>query len=580
MPKTYRPKRKSSEQQGADGFPDAHDGGIVGGKDKAVPDGGGGNCEEGFTWDAETETCIPPDTTSNTQRNTERDPPAVVGDATEDDVAGSELRQIQNTLRQLVNKEKMTQSKVNRIGRGGTSDLTTERRRTREYLAKLDKLVAFKKGRSMESQLKAKENYVRSLELDKRIRTAKEVARPKFLVAGKETNSGQLKATEQAIMKPAQWMRMVGQEKNVIPSFLWHLNKQQIWENLDTRFLTDMNEQGKIIYTGMKPEQKFAPASQKIAGEAITGPPTTDFMRIMSEQVFVLPNGKVVTPIRQFCEVKVLPPGTKEAFFYDYGAVDFSDITEGTIIPDSAVDVRSAGGATSPRGARVEIKYSQLEESPIDLIAANNRSFALESVNDENLEILNRTYDDDTGSSGDGTTRKAPGGGTKDGRWVNGNDGTALTTGSPDSGLVSADTLTFVGLRAAKGIIEDEGIDPSNIITYASGKQIRDLIDDPNLDTFIGFSRPAIITEATVERIAGTNLVRSSQLASLAGGGVATGRRAVMFVPGIAFGLVTGRDLTMEAQRRNEFQIIHLTGTQKIKGFVKQVEATCRLSTS
>ncbi len=580
MPKTYKPKRRSTEQDGAAGFPDASDGGINGPKDNVVPDGGGGNCTEGQIWDAETETCIDPPTTSQSQSQPSRGAPAIVEDASEDGVTGSELKQIQRTLKQLVNKERMTQQKVNRIGVSGTADLVTERRRTREYLTKLDKLAAFKRGRSMETQLKAKENYVRSLELDKRIRTAKEVARPKFLVTGKESNSHQLKATEQAIMKPAQWMRMVAQEKNVIPSFLWHLDKQKIWETLDTRFLTDMNEQGKIIYTGMKADQKMAPSGQKIGSEVITGPPSTDFMRIMSEQVFVLPNGKVVTPIRQFCEVKVLPPGTKEAFFYDYGAVSFVDIVEGTIIPDSAVDVRSAGGSTSPRGARVEIKYSQLEESPIDLVAANNRSFALESVNDENLEILNRTYDDDTGSSGDGTTRKAPGGGTKDGRWVNGNDGTALTTGSPDSGLIAADTLTFVGLKAAKGIIEDEGIDPSNIITYASGKQIRDIIDDPNLDTFIGFSRPAIITEATVERIAGTNLVRSSQLASLAGGGVATGRRAVMFVPGIAFGLVTGRDLTMEAQRRNEFQIIHLTGTQKIKGFVKQVEATCRVSTS
>ena len=40
------------------------------------------------------------------------------------------------------------------------------------------------------------------------------------------------------------------------------------------------------------------------AGEAdiadVAGPPDT--MRIMSEQVLVLPSGKVVTPIRQFCE--------------------------------------------------------------------------------------------------------------------------------------------------------------------------------------------------------------------------------------------------------------------------------------
>ncbi|MEK0367961.1 MAG: hypothetical protein QQN45_08545, partial [Nitrosopumilus sp.] len=150
------------------------------------------------------------------------------------------------------------------------------------------------------------------------------------------------------------------------------------------------------------------------------------------------------------------------------------------------------------------------------------------------------------------------------------NSGTQITADA--SGLGN---LTFAGLVSAKGVIEDEGLDPSNIITYTTGKAIRDLIFDPDLDSFISFSRPAIITEATVERIAGTNVVRSSALAD---GAQTDSKRSVMFIPNIAFGLVTGRDLTMEAQRRNELQVIFLTGTQRITGFVKNVEATCRLS--
>ena len=95
------------------------------------------------------------------------------------------------------------------------------------------------------------------------------------------------------------------------------------------------------------------------------------------------------------------------------------------------------------------------------------------------------------------------------------------------------------------------------------------------MDTYIGYSKPAIITEATVERIAGTNLVRSSALAS---GGQSDSSRSVMFIPNVAFGLVSGRDLTMEAQRRNELQSIFLTGTQRISAVVKNVEATVRIS--
>ena len=182
---------------------------------------------------------------------------------------------------------------------------------------------------------------------------------------------------------------------------------------------------------------------------------------------------------------------------------------------------------------------------------------------------MNRPFNTDSGSAGEATNRKAKGGGAKTNRWVN-HSGTQVT--SDGSGLGN---LTFAGLVSAKGVIEDEGLDPSNLVTYTTGKAIRDLVFDPDLDSFISFSRPAIITEATVERIAGTNVVRSSALAS---GSQSGSSRSVMFVPNIAFGLITGRDLTMEAQRRNELQSIFLTGTQRIAGFTKNVEATCRIS--
>jgi len=448
------------------------------------------------------------------------------------------------------------------------ADLQSERRRTEEHLKAIERKEALAEVARREKLNRAKEVYAKSLELEARIKKAKESARGKFVV----TQEKQSRATEVSVIRPAQWFTAVKNHTNPPVAWEWTINKQGIFENYEGRHLKYWDERG-LEY--MKPMT----SGQKKGTEAITGPPVNDFMRIMSEQVLVLPEGKIVTPIRQFTEVKVLPPGTKEAFFFDYGKVDFSDITEGTIITDSVTVTRSAGGPTSPRGARVEIAYSAIEESPIDLVAANNRSFALESVNDESVEMLgDRTYNDDTGSSGDATTRKAKGGGTKDGKWINGNDGTALTTASNDSTLTSTALLTFKGLLDAKLIIENEGLDVSNLIMYTSPKAVNDIIRDPELDSYIGFSRPDIITEGVVERIAGVNLVKSSAIADLASGGVATGRRSVVFIPQVAFGLVTGRDLTMEAQRRNELQIIHLTGTQKIAGFVKNVEGTCRVS--
>lgn len=307
------------------------------------------------------------------------------------------------------------------------------------------------------------------------------------------------------------------------------------------------------------PEQFRKPVS---ATEAIAGPPSNDFMRIMSEQVLVDPNGKVVTPVRQFCEVKILPPGTNEAFFYRYGSVSFQSITEGIIIPDSTMTVASSGGSTAPVAGMVTIPFSAIETTPIDLVTANNRAFALESVNQEQIEVFINTYNVDTGSSGDGTNRTAKGGGTKDGNWIDGNTGAPYTTASDDSNITSASTLSFKGIMTGKTIINKGGYDISNLVLYTTVQSVQDLIEDPSLDSYLSFSRPEVITEGVVEKVAGVNIVKSSATPPVHSGGSApaTAIRACMFIPGVTFGLVSGRDLTMEAQRRNELQVVYASG--------------------
>ena len=449
------------------------------------------------------------------------------------------------------------------------SDIRSEKKRVAEYYRKLDKLEALRNLKVSDARIAAKERFLKEKKLDAMIKSARQEATPRAglvshaSVKAGESNITKVSANEAEVTGPVGWMKDVASEKNVTPSYVWHVNKQRIFENSNQRFLKEFDAADNTKYISLAPELK--------ATETVAGPASNDFMRSMSEQVLVLPNGKVVTPIRQFCETKVLAPGTKEAFFYDFGSVTFSDVTEdgSTQVGESSVVIRSSGGAASPRGTKLTIGYTQLEESPIDIVSAANRSYALESVNDESVEVLSRAFNDDVGSSGDSTNRKDKGGGVKTNRWVNHVGADASTDAS---GLGN---LTFAGLVAAKGKIEDEGLDPSNLVTYTTGKAIRDLIFDPDLDSFISFSRPAIITEATVERIAGTNVVRSSACAT---GSQANSKRSVMFVPNIAFGLITGRDLTLEAQRRNELQVVFLTGTQRIAGFVKNIEATCRIS--
>lgn len=463
-------------------------------------------------------------------------------------------------------------------GNGANADTTSESRRNSNYQHKIAKAEALRALENAEMRVRAKELLAKEKELDARIRQAKESSKPRALVnspRGTYARGGKTSAVEAEISKPSAWFRAVQREENVSPAFIWHINKEKIFENYGKQYYKKFDVQGNELRDPIPKNEVGKTYGTEVNSISVAGPATGDFMRIMSEQVLVLPDGKVVTPIRQFCETKILPPGTREAFFYDFGPVTFQEIVEGDTVADNATPVsnpiiRSAGTETDPRGTRIDIGYQQTEESPIDIIASANRSFALESINDESVEVLTRAYNDDTGSSGSATVRKAKGGGSKDGRWVDGNTGAQIT--SDGSGL---GVLSYRGLLSAKGVIQDEGLDDSNLITYTSGKGIRDLTLDPDLDSYIGFSRPAIITEATVERIAGTNLVRTSAIApSSQSGGV----RSTLFIPNVAFGLVSGRDLTMEAQRRNEFQIIHLTGTQKISAVVKNVEATVRLS--
>jgi len=566
----------------------------VGKKDRLA---GAGNCPDGKVWDATQRLCVDSDTGNASKRSVPepvaRASSTSTGEAETVDgedvqsVAGSELPDdYEETETPLGNEEpevdptevtanigSVSEYRKGREYRRGrpNADIRSERRRTSEYNDKVRKAEALKALEIAGMRVKAKTLLAKEKELDARIRKAKETSKPRAIVSparGTFASGRKSSAVEDEISKPSAWLRAVQREENVSPSFVWHINKEKIYENYGKQFIKNFDANENEIHTPITKGQ----VGKSSATEAVTGPATADFMRIMSEQVLVLPNGKVVTPVRQFCETKILPAGTREAFFYDFGPVTFSNITEDgtTQVTESASVIRSAGTNATPRGTRITIGYTQTEESPIDIIASSNRSFALESINDESVEVLNRAYNTDSGSSGDATTRKAKGGGAKTNRWINGNSGAQIT--SDGSGL---GTLKYKGLLEAKGVIQDEGLDDSNLIVYTTGKGIRDLTLDADLDSYIGFSRPAIITEATVERIAGANLVRTSALAD---GGQTSSSRAVMFIPNVAFGLVSGRDLTMEAQRRNELQSIFLTGTQRISAVVKNVEATVRIS--
>ncbi len=554
----------------------------------------GGGCPDGQIFNATTRKCVDSDTGRADQRSipepVAKATSATGGENGQEDVSGYDVDTIEPAPLPDENEgvitdlggdtldtgdDEATDATVTSEGpveivSGGGSDNASETRRQVRYTAKVTKaeIAANKAIKAQEARIKAKSLKAQEMKIDLEILKAREAAQPTLSVTPAKGTfaNGKVSAVEAEVSKPSAWLRAVQRHQNVSPAYMWDIDKEKLFENYNKKGVRSFDANDNEIFTKVK------------AGEASSLGGPVDGMRIMSEQVLVLPNGKVVTPIRQFCETKVLPAGTNEALFYDFGDVTFDDLTDDvtTLVPESTVSIRTAGTGATPRGTRISISYTQTETSPVDIIASANRAFALESVNDESSQVLTAA-NTDTANAGDlEANRKAKGGGVKTGRWVNGNTGAQITADAASQG---AGVLKYQGLLNAKGVIQDEGLDDSNLITYTTGQAIRDLTLDADLDSYIGFSRPAIITEATIERVAGTNLVRTSvgNAGTTAGGG-AQAFRSTMFIPNVAFGLVTGRDLTMEAQRRNEFQAIHITGTQRVDAVVKQVEALCRIS--
>ena len=514
-------------------------------------------CPEGQAYNNDTGKCEPIDTAQNSNP-TVNEPPAQVKESTEADGEDEDCEDC---------PEKKKKQADEKVQGSPNADIKSEK----EYLQ--SRLKAIEKMENSESVLKGLEHQLKKLDLQEKIRVAEEKLSGKALTSTKTTvatesvkNPTGSKSdiiADEASPDMISWIKQVIAKENVNPSFVQRISKEAMLHKYLYHDVKDYS--GQVIA-----REKVYPDGMKKATEGIN--PAPDLGRITSNQVFVLPNGKIVTPARQFCEVVTLNPGETEAFFYDIGDVTFADYADGTKLDEQAVNVRSIGGEPDGRGKLVTVGYRQLHKSPFDVMSALQRGFVFESINDESVELFRRTYNDDSGAVSN--NRKPINGGAKS-NWVNGNTGASITTNDT---LTNSAKLSFAGILAGKKLIEDTGVDVSDLVLYTSTKGVQDLIRDPEIDSYIQFSKPEIITEADVARIAGVNIVKSSAIAPGTGSGANETKRSVLFKPFVSFGLITERDLTMEAQRRNEIQSIYLTGTQIIKGVVKQEETTCRIS--
>lgn len=370
-----------------------------------------------------------------------------------------------------------------------------------------------------------------------------------------------LSALETEITPPSTWLKAVQRYQNVAPSHVWTINKEEIYQHYHSRFK---------IYNG--PDGRESRLINTTLGE---DKKTCDHSKYSHEEL-VLPNGKVITPIRQFCETKILPPGTNEAFFFDFGKVTtFNNDTEADPVTEAPV-IRSTQATIEPRGTRLTIGYAQTEESPLDIISATDRAFSLESIADETVQVMsavNKLKLHETN------------------HWID-SWGDQINDDIDIEGK-----LSIHAILEALNIIIKEGLDVSNAVLYTTGKALIDMttsyeareyninnIDD--LEKYLGVKliRSSACHNTREERIPARENIfqrikriwfRKERGVEIKGG---NGRRSILFLPNITLGLVSGRDLTMEAQRRNELQAINITGTQRVTAIVKNKEGLVLIS--
>ena len=274
------------------------------------------------------------------------------------------------------------------------------------------------------------------------------------------------------------------------------------------------------------------------------------------KQILVTPDGKTATPIRQFCQVVALN-GQDRANFYKMGGISFGAVTEGTEPTNESQTVTKVTATPAIRGGVQRIGYSQLEDIPA-LTNAINQSFALEAISDEE-NLLHTEFDSVTATN-----------------WVNGNDGSDLASGASDD--VSGMTLTGVGLVHAKKKIAEQGYDVSDLVFLCDPKAYAELLTDSNISTFTQQGNAGITQKGQLEELYGISIVVSNNIVNQDNTTNDT-LRNLLFVKG-AFGIASGRDLSMESQRDNAKQQVIISGTQRLAVKCIDEKQVCRVSTA
>jgi hypothetical protein len=293
-------------------------------------------------------------------------------------------------------------------------------------------------------------------------------------------------------------------------------------------------------------------ADTRKATEDLTYSFPTDVPQKYVKRFILLRGGRWAVPIRQYCDFQVLE-GEGTVNWYTFDGYDFGAVTEG--VAPSAVSQAIERIPASPdiRGAFQKIGYSQIEDSPAPLIDAINAQAVIAGLEDEGKKLFAVT----AAASPDDHDN-----------WVDGE-------GSQVSAYANDHPLLVEGVLGAKKALADNlGQMPvGNTVLFLNTQQRDELFKD--VVSYVQFVRATEVDLDVMERVLGVDIVVTNNVHTES----TTDYDAVLAVKGEAFGLASARDITLEAQRRNELQQVFITANQRIVAAEINAEAWVRIST-
>jgi len=342
------------------------------------------------------------------------------------------------------------------------------------------------------------------------------------------------------ITLPAKWLKNL-KRKNARRTHKWTVNKEAIYDNTTKylkRYDKDFNEER--IQEGSK---------NHITNMAF------------HSMIMVLPDGKVITPIRQFCDLKLLSEKQNEAHFYNFDQLYPADSTNSK--PHITQKEASLLKKDAERGTKILLGYPITADTVLDITTALNRSFSLECIHDENRAVLDICMNKQD----------------MFGHWIN-DKGQQIVSDEYMKG-----NLSFKAINKAIQIISDEGLDTSNLILATSGKGLRDLTLDDDLDKMVDrynenhskyeqMERPAIISQGIIEKILGIKMFATNAISY----GEVPVTRSILFMPKISFGLVSGKEVKLEGFKKLRPKVVHVTGIERVTALLKVPESVVRIS--